>query len=93
MGITIKDIPKAERVRTAIHAIRNAATVDTPEAKFMLAIFECAVRDLVLGRAGDGRTAYNYLKQPKCWHLELVGVDTEYMHRVLKELDIMVLDY
>jgi len=92
MSITIHEIPKSERVRTAIHALRNAATVDSPEATFMLAIVESAIRDLASGRSGDAHTAWTYLRKPKCWHLELVGVDTEYMHRVLKELDIMVLD-
>jgi len=87
--LSIGDIPKSERTRTAIYALKNAMAVDTPESRFLFAIIECAIRDVSNGRRGDAESAYRYLSRPKNWHAELVGIDTEYMHRVLKELLIM----
>lgn len=86
---TVRDMPLSIRCGTAINAIRKSMTVDTPEARLFCAVIEQAIRDVASGRELERRSAINFLSQKTIWHAELLGIDSEYLHRVLRELEIL----
>ena len=75
----------ATPAKKAITRLQSSVQFDIPESRLLFAVISQAIRDAQRPKTLDGRTAVDFLTKERVRFAELIGLDSEYLHRVLVE--------